>query len=435
MKMIPFQCDVPVKYSPEICVVGAGPAGIAAAVTAARQNRNVLLLDAHTMPGGMSTAALVPLFMTFSDGIHFLPGGFGEEIIRTLNPDGGNLIPSEKLKRLYEKILVEAKVDVLYYCRLSAICKERGRITQAVFTGPGGMFAVEAEQYIDGTGDGVLSIFSGVPFDKGDPVSGEVMPASLLSIWAGYDYETFRKNGPFSHNSGRMLDLLEKAFGSGELSEEDYHHTGLFRVSENSIQGNITHVSNIDPMDEVSLTGGLILNRRLLAEYETFYRKHIPGFEHGEIISSGSLLGVRESNRIRGKYTLTQADYNACRDFEDEIGRYNFSADIHPSRKGRAALESHKKTFAGTVFGKGESYGIPYRILLPVSVENLLLCGRCVSCDRHVFSSIRVIPACYITGQAAGMAAALAVAGKRNPCHVNVAELRGELRNLGVYFH
>ncbi len=434
MQTFNLSLEIPLKYSVEICIAGAGPGGIAAAVTAARRGRNVILLDAHTMAGGMSTAALVPVFMTLSDGVHFLPDGFGREIVYGLNPDGGSRIPTEKLKRLYEKLLTDAGVNVLYYSRLVAVQKEDGRICRAVFAGPGGLFAVSADCFIDGTGDGTLAVFAGASYESGDPATGDVMPSTLCSLWAGIDDDAYRKGGAFSHNDGNMTALLEQAFRSGELSVEDYHHTGVFRTTERSATGNITHVFNIDPADERSLTDGLIRNRRLLAEYERFYRKHIAGFESAEIVSSGSLLGVRESRRIKGEYTLCRADYDARRSFEDEIGRYNFPADIHPSRPGRKELEEHKKLFSGTRYGKGESYGIPYRILLPEGQRNLLLCGRCVSCDRHVFASIRVIPACYITGQAAGMAAALSVEHGCSPGAVDRSELRAELRKTGAYF-
>ncbi len=152
-------------------------------------------------------------------------------------------------------------------------------------------------------------------------------------------------------------------------------------------------------------------------------------------MDSGSLLGVRESRRITGDYTLVLDDFTARRDFPDEIGRYNFSADIHPPRPTRAQVEEHKKLFRGTACGHGESYGIPYRVLLPQKINNLLTCGRCVSTDRYVHASLRVIPGCWITGQAAGMAGAMAADSSCTPRQIDVAELRENLRNIGGYFH
>ena len=169
------------------------------------------------------------------------------------------------------------------------------------------------------------------------------MPSTLCSLWAGIDDEAFRKGGAFSHNDEKMPALLEAAFRSGELSEEDYHHTGIFPTNECAETGNITHVFDIDSADERSLTGGLIRNRRLLREYENFYRRRIDGFSRAEIVSSGSLLGIRESRRIKCEYMLTRADYEARRSFEDEIGRYSCPADIHPSHQGREEIEAHRE--------------------------------------------------------------------------------------------
>lgn len=434
METVNLNLEIPLKYSAEICVVGAGPAGIAAAVTAARRGRKVILLDAHTMAGGMSTAAMVPCFMPFTDGVNFLAGGFGKEIIRGLNPEGGARIRTEELKRLYEKLLTEAGVEVLYYCRLAAVQKEENRLRRAVFAGPGGLFAVAASCFIDGTGDGTLAFFAGAEYEIGDPVTGDVMPSTLCSLWAGIDDEAFRKGGAFSHNDEKMPALLEAAFRSGELSEEDYHHTGIFPTNECAETGNITHVFDIDSADERSLTDGLIRNRRLLREYENFYRRRIDGFSRAEIVSSGSLLGIRESRRIKCEYMLTRADYEARRSFEDEIGRYSCPADIHPSHQGRGEIEAHKKLYSGSAYKKGESYGIPYRSLLPLGQREMLVCGRCIGADRHMFSSVRMIPACYITGQAAGEAAALAVEHGISPCDIDRAELRAELKKAGAYF-
>lgn len=441
MEMISVSRNVPVKYTADICIVGAGPAGIAAAVTAARRGGRVLLLDGVAMPGGMSTAALVPVFMSCSDGVNFLPAGFGREVIDRLqalaarrNFDSGLAINAEHLKRVYEDLLTESGVELLYYSRMIDVVTESGRIEAILCHAPGGIFAVKAPLFVDATGDGALAVLAGAPFEFGGE-NGEVMPSTLCSLWAGIDFAAYRTGGAFSHNDDNMLGKLEEAFRTGELSVPDYHHTGIFQVSRVAAVGNITHVFDVDSTDERSLTHGVIGNRRLLAEYEEFYRRRIAGFEQAEIAASGSVLGIRESRRILGDYVLNSDDYAARRDFPDEIGRYNFPADIHPARPGREEVVAHKKLFRSFRCGKGESYGIPYRILLPRGVENLLTCGRCVSCDRNVMASIRVIPGCYITGQGAGMAAALAAHAGISPREVDPVALRNELRNIGAFFH
>ena len=441
MKLLQFNTSIPVRYSTDICVTGAGPAGIAAAVTAARQGARVLLLDAHTMPGGMSTAAKVPVLMPYTDGINFLPGGFGREVIdRSVETSArhnfdncGIPLHAEQLKLIYEDLLTEAGVELLYCSRLAAVNTENNTIRQTIYASQSGLFAVEAKIFIDGTGDGTVAAWAGAPFEMA-PLD-EIMPSTLCSLWTGFDWDAYKNGGAFSHNDDKMPELLAAAFQDGSLSTEDYHHTGIFKNSNITAGGNITHVFGVDPTDERSLTRGLIESRRLLREYERFYRKNISGFANAEIADSGSLLGVRESRRITGDYTLVLEDFKARRDFSDEIGRYNFSADIHPPRPTREQVEEHKKVFKGTACGKGESYGIPYRVLLPKNVNNLLTCGRCVSTDRYVHASLRVIPGCWITGQAAGMAGAIAADADSTPRQIDVQTLRSRLQKIGGYFH
>ena len=441
MKTIQFAQTIPVRHKVDICITGAGPGGIAAAVVAARQGAKVLLLDAHTMPGGMSTAARVPVLMPYSDGINFLPAGFGGEVMARFADvsklhnfeNSGAPLNAEQLKLVYEDLLTQAGVELLYYSRLAAVNTENGTIKQTIYASQSGLFAVEADIFIDGTGDGTVAAWAGAPFEMA-PLD-EIMPSTLCSLWGGFDWEAYRAGGAFSHNDDKMPDLLEAAFKDGSLSTEDYHHTGFVRSSNITGGANITHVFGIDSTDERSLTRGLIENRRLLREYEQFYRKRIAGFANAEILDSGSLLGVRESRRITGDYTLVNDDFKARRDFPDEIGRYNFPADIHPPRPTRAQVEEHKKLFRGTACGRGESYGIPYRIMLPKNVNNLLTCGRCVSTDRYVHASIRVIPGCWITGQAAGMAAAMAANSGITPREVDPQALRSNLKKLGAFFH
>jgi hypothetical protein len=175
------------------------------------------------------------------------------------------------------------------------------------------------------------------------------------------------------------------------------------------------------------LTAGICKNRKLLRAYEKFYRRHIPGFSKAEIVGSGSILGVRESRRIIGDYQLTKEDYRARKHFEDEIGEYNFPADLHPPRPGKQEILEHKRIFRKEGYAPGETYGIPYRVMLPKNLNNVLTCGRCVSADRYVHASIRVIPACYITGQAAGIAAALASDRGISPRELPFDDLRARI--------
>lgn len=432
-KNIPFSCDIPVRYRVDVCVVGAGPAGCAAATCAAEQGAKVILIESTAMAGGMSTAARVPMFMPFATGGKLLCEGYGRRILTGLKKMSAEIgydcvdgINAEHLRFLYEELLQSAGVKLLYYSTLAATVTESGTIRQAVFTAPSGFFAVEAKIFIDATGDGTLAVRSGALYESGAE-NGEVMPSTLCPVWAGVDQKAYQAGGCYSHNDENMPALLEAAFRSGELPEEDYHHTGVFPVSPNIMVGNISHVFDINAADEESLTAGICKNRKLLRAYEKFYRRHIPGFANAEIVGSGSVLGVRESRRIIGDYQLTREDYRARRHFDDEIGEYNFPADLHPPRPGKEEILEHKRIFRKEGYAPGETYGIPYRVMLPKNLNNVLTCGRCVSADRYVHASIRVIPACYITGQAAGIAAALASDHGLSPRELPIDKLRAVL--------
>ncbi len=438
MKILNYSKKLNVKHECDVCVVGAGPAGIAAALASARNGMKTMLFDAHTMAGGMGTAGLLPVFMPFTDGVNFLAGGIGREIhdrgidSGTISHDGWTAIDTEPLKRLYEKMLLESGVFISYQTVLIDVIMSESEIDAVIFAAKSGVFAVKATIYIDCTGDGDLSFMAGAPYKIGDD-NGKMMPATLCSSWTGVDWNKYQAGGVHNHNDEKMLSLLKKANSTGDLNDEDYHHTGMALRSKHAVGGNITHCFGINPVDEVSLTKGLIEGRVLLEKYEKFYRKYVPGFEDAELIASGSLLGVRESRRIIGSYVLCANDYRQRASFEDEIGRYNFGIDIHPSVPGEAALAEHKKHFIGEKYEKGESYGIPYRILCPLKIDNLLTAGRCVSTDRFVMASLRVMPGCFITGMASGTAAAIASNDKQSPRNIDVFKLQKNLKANGAF--
>jgi len=433
-----IEWEVPVKYRVDVCVIGAGPAGCAAAVCAAENGAKTMLIEGSALSGGMSTAARVPVFMQFATAGKLMCEGFGRRILEALKARSAEngfvchtAINAEHLKLIYEEQLEHAGVHLLYYSTFVNSVVEDGRVRQAVFTAPGGLFAVEAKVFVDGTGDGTLAVRSGAPFERGGS-HGEVMPSTLCPVWAGVDWEAYQKGGCFSHNDDNMLNLLEQAFRSGELPAEDYHHTGVFRISPHLAVGNYSHVFRIDATDEQSLTDGILENRKLLRAYEKFYKKHIAGFSGAEVVGSGSVLGVRESRRVLGDYQLTKDDHQNRRHFDDEIGCYNFPADLHPDHPGKAEILEHKKIFQSG-YRPGETYGIPYRVLLPQKLENVLLCGRCVSTDRYMHASIRVIPGCFITGQAAGIAAALAADRNLSPRALPAAEVQKRIPPMGKW--
>jgi len=434
-KMVSLQRQVPLRHEVDVFVAGGGPAGTAAAVSARRQGANVYLAEAHTCLGGMGTAGRVPTFMTFSDGVHFLAAGFGHEVLTRMRKDSTTRkcahIDNEALKRVYDGLMTEADARFTFYTTMIAVEAEAGRVSHVVCASPSGLFAVRAKVYVDATGNGDLAVWAGASFEKGDD-QGNLMPGTLCSVWSEIDWETWLANKP----AGPQPDghMLEKAFADGVFTVRDEHLTGMHRTGERLGGGNIGHAFGVDADDEVSLTKALVAARKSMKEYERYYREYLKGFEKIQLVATGSLLGVRETRRIRGDYVLSLDDYKRRATFPDEIGRYCYPIDNHPVRPGKETYAQHRKEFDETLrYAKGESYGIPYRILTPRGLTNVLVAGRCVSADRMVHGSIRVMPGCFITGEAAGVAAAIAADRGQEPRAIQVADLQARLKKLGAY--
>lgn len=432
---VTFQRSLPVRHDVDVFVAGGGPAGAAAAVTARKQGAKVFLAEAHTCFGGMGTAGRVPTFMQVSDGVNYLAAGFGQELIKRMRQDSNmrknQHIDNEALKRAYDAMVSEADVNFTFYTTMTAVEAEQGHVKYVACASPSGMFAVRAKVYIDCTGNGDLATWAGAKFEKGDD-EGNLMPGTLCSVWSEIDWDTWNANKP----KGPQPDghMLEKAFADGVFTVRDEHLTGMHRTGEHLGGGNIGHAFGVDADDEVSLSKALVTARKSLKEFERYYREYLKGFEKIQLVASGSLLGVRETRRILGDYVLSLDDYKRRAIFPDEIGRYAYPIDNHPVRPGKDTYEQHRKEFDQEMrYGKGESYGIPYRALTPKGLDNVLVAGRCVSADRMVHGSIRVMPGCFITGQAAGAAGALAAATGKGPRSIDVRDLQRRLKALGAF--
>ncbi len=432
-KTIVFQRRVPIRHKVDVFVAGGGPAGVAAAVAAARQGVRVFLAERNVCFGGMGTAGMLPVFMPFGDGVHLLAAGIGSDVLKALgvpenHPTNHSVtIQAEVLKRVYDDLVVQAGVDFTFQTELIAVEREEGRMSAAILASKSGLFAVQAEMFIDATGDGDLAAWAGAPFEKGDD-QGRMMAGTLCSLWADIDWKRVYEGGRIPDQS-----RLPEAIQDGVFTLDDRHLPGMFQIGPTTGGGNIGHTFGLDGTDERSLTQALLWARKSLLQYEHYYKKYLKGFERVQLVATASQLGVRESRRILGDYVLSLDDFQRRAVFEDEIGRFSYPVDIHAPQPGEKAFKEYERDFTTLRYSKGESYGIPYRTLLPRGLNNVLVAGRCISTDRAVQSSIRVMPGCFITGQAAGVAAALAVQKKTDTRRVPIAELQKRLKALGAY--
>ncbi len=430
MQEIEWKRRVPVTKEVDVFIAGGGPAGIAAAVTAARMGADVFLAEKQQCFGGAASLSGVPAFMRFSDGEHFLAGGIGREVFDALYGEAEDYntiefsIQTEKLKRIYDDMMVGSGADFLFDTRLVDVQAEEGVISAVILQGHENLFAVKAKTYIDCTGDGTLAVMAGAPWEKGDG-KGRMMPATLCTLWTNIDWSRAVVEVGLDPDNR----MLSKAFEDGVFSVKDTSLPGMWRLPEDMGGGNIGHVFEIDGTREEDLTRGILDARRRMPEYEYYYNHYLEGYEKAFIVSTGANLGIRETRRIMGEYVLDEEDYAKRASFADEIGRYCYPIDLHPITPGAAKTKYEEEYTKG--YGKGNSYGIPYRCLLPKNTKNLLVAGRCISTSREMNGSTRVMPCCFITGMAAGAAAALAKDGAVR--EVSVSVLREELQKRGAY--
>ncbi len=424
-----YQKELPVRLEADVVVAGGGASGVAAAVAAARMGKSVLLAEAGGALGGVGTSGLVPAFAPFDDGVNVLCGGIGMEIRRQVSvhvPTNTYWTPidAEELKRTYDKVTTDAGVKVLFFTTVCDVLAADGHIEGVVLTSKTGLYAVKAKVFVDCTGDGTLNALGGGSFEIGNE-EGKTMPPTLCSQWAGVDRDAYWSNN--------IPAQLEKAIGDGVFTYADRHLSGMFIREGGVAGGNIGHIFDNDPLDEESLTKAMMWGRASMLEYMRFYREYIRGCENVRLVGTGAMLGIRESRRTVCDYMLSVSDYIARADFADEIGRYCYPVDIHIMNTKTDEMERFRQEYENMRYEKGESYGIPYRSLTAASWDNLLTAGRCMGTDRQMEASIRVMPGCFITGEAAGTAAALAADHGTDVRGVDVALLQRTLAGNGAY--
>lgn len=439
-----LQRQIPIEEGYDLVVAGGGPAGAAAAICAARLGARVLLVEATGCLGGMSTSGLVTAFDPMSDGRRMLVQGLMREIVETLHGRGGldpDATPAtwqssymtwthfhpEALKRLLDELAVKAGVEVRFFTHLIDVDADsmKRSVSGVILHNIEGYRYIPAKTFIDATGDAILADLCGVPCREAGRDTPGIMPATLTSLFAGIDWTHFDKKGQRTN--------LPRAIDEGHFTQPDRHLPGMCRIGQTLGYLNGGHVFNLNALRCKDLTNGMMLGRKLAAEYIEYYRKYVPGCQKIEHVTTASLMGIRESRRIVGEYELNLSDYLARRQFPDQIGVFNKYVDIHPLDTSVAEWERFQREHEKLNLQPGECYGLPYGMIVPRGWTNLWVAGRCASSDIAVHGSVRVQPAAAMMGQAAGTAAIQSIRTGQPACDLDTAQLVQTLREKGAY--
>lgn len=435
--------EIPVERGYDLIVCGGGPAGSAAAICAARLGAKVLLVEAMGCLGGMGTAALVNAFNPMGDGKRMIVGGLMREIVEAMyerkflrpgiNPDTWRknfhqwtAFQVEGYKLLLDELVADAGVEVRFFTRVIDVDADRDgkNVRGVILQNIEGYRCVAAEKFIDATGDAVLADLCGVPCREAGRDTPAPMPATLCSLHAGIDWSRM----------GGQQQAVEKAVAEGFFTQPDKHLPGMQRVNETVGFLNGGHLFRMNSLKCKDLTDGVMLGRRLAQEYLAFYREYVSGCEDMQLVATASLIGVRESRRIVGEYELNYDDYQARRQFPDQIAIFNNSVDIHPYDCNEDEYQRYYKEFNKTGRLKpGECFGLPYGILVPKGWKNLWVAGRCNSSDVRMHGTIRVQPAAAMMGQAVGTAAVQSLHTGQSADQINTETLVQTLRKAGAF--
>ncbi len=392
----------------EILIVGGGPSGCAAAIAAARQGRDVLVIEGSTALGGMGTMGMVSRMNTYTDKEKVIYRSIPVEILDRYKERVGfpkdfyHKVPlePETLKVVLDDMLAEAGAKVLFASQVCAVeTKENGDIDCVIVANKAGLTPYRAKIYVDCTGDGDVAAMAGVPYDKGAE-DGRLQPCSLCFSIVGLKGDPT----PKELNGGKDT-LWSRIVADGKYPMLFNHFVPV--IFGTTLYANAGHIFDVDSTDPVAVSAAYAHGRKLAEQYLAALKEYRPDvFSEAQIGSTAPLLGVRESRRIHGEYTFSVDDYLARRSFDDEIGRNANWMDCHGGGRKKTTATDHQ--LGAVRYEPGESHGIPWRCLVPVGIDNLLVAGRCLSSERMANATLRVMPNCLATGEAAGLGAAVA---------------------------
>lgn len=426
--------DIPLANDADVIVCGAGPAGVTAAITAARAGAKVRLFEWRGCLGGIWTAGLLGYFLDFNKP------GFSKELRDKLDARGARANSTstsrfcydpEALKLLLEELCVEAGVKFQYHTKVSAAFKEGNKLTTIVTESKSGRQAWRAPVFIDTTGDGDLGVQAGCAFEIGMAADCPCQPMSLNALLVVRDVETLREfvrfgqPKPGENTDGekkkRIKDVL---VSTGHFPS--YAGPTMWHVSGNLIFAMMNHEYGIKPWDAAEVTAATVRARAEMNKMVNGLRALGGPWEGIQIVATAEQIGVRDGRRIKGRYVVVQDDLAKGVRHDDAVVRVTFGIDVH------ALSSDHNKKHA--IMPKPidmKPYDIPLRALIAKDVDGLMMAGRCISGDFIAHSSYRVTGNAVGMGEGAGVIAAIAALSKRLPHEVAWSEGEAKLKAMG----
>ncbi len=396
----------------DVIIAGGGTAGFAAAVSAGRRGLKTLLLEEKAFLGGTSTGGQISQLMGFeqSETPESLRG-ITADVLSELMKEGGTsgieniylcgrkdleipVIPyiSEALIRVIHRLVRSAGVTVLLHTRVIGTETADGKISSIIFHNEEGIQKVRGKIIIDASFHGSVAADAGCSWEIGDAQS-LLQPGTLMYQMADVDHPAFRKVSQVQRTA-----IADRGIEDGKL----YVNNLLARELPNRMTYcNMSRIK-VNPLDTLSWSIAEMDAREQVKEISDYFIQHVPGFENASLSSTASFTGLRDSRRIVGKYTLTNEDVSEGQDFPDSVVKSSYPIDIHDANGVDSIIKKPKNG----------SFSIPYRAMVTDKIQNLILAGRCISCEYEAHASIRVMITCMRLGEAAGIAAAESL--KRN---------------------
>jgi 2-polyprenyl-6-methoxyphenol hydroxylase-like FAD-dependent oxidoreductase len=421
--------SVPLAYACDVLVIGGGSAGASAAVAAAEQGADVLLIERYGFLGGTGAMVLDTFYGFFTPGSleRKVVGGVPDRVIAGLQRRGmvlkrpntygagaGYTYDPDTLKLVWDELTGEAGVKVLHHVTFVDVLQDGDRVTGAVIATKRGLRAIQARAVVDASGDADVVARAGGPFeDAGADGTAQSLTTTFRMI--DVDVEAARAY-PKAELWARMAEAAEGGDYDLPRREGSAHITPFPHV----MHTNMTRVAGVDATDPEQLSRAEREGRRQAFEYGRFLRERVPGYERAHLSGLATQIGVRESRRVRGEYWLTRDDVLAARKFPDAVARCGAPIEEH-----HAGGDTRWEYLAD-----GETYDIPYRCLLPREIDGVVVAGRCLSASHDAHASVRSMAQCMAMGQAAGVAAALATGGDLRG--VDVGVLRERLVAMGA---